>query len=151
MGTESHTLPAMLGKPKGHPVYRFDRGLSAAELRGLQPDIDEAMGAPEEGAGSEDEEEEEEEVDPPPVPRPARKIPVKTKADERFSGGDRWPPAPAGKGVWLLAEGPDIGKEVDLVAALWCVWAVEVFTPLPRRCWRFAGSRSPSCLSTRRK
>ena len=118
MGTEAHTLPAMLGKPKGHPVYRFDRGLSAAELRGLQPDIDEAMGAPEEGAGSEDEEEEEEEVDPPPVPRPARKIPVKTKADERFSGGGRWPPAPAGKGVWLLAEGPDIGKEVDLVAGV---------------------------------
>ena len=55
MGTEAHTLPAMLGKPKGHPVYRFDRGLSAAELRGLQADIDEAMGVPEEGAGSEDE------------------------------------------------------------------------------------------------
>ena len=118
MGTEAHTLPAMLGRPKGHPVYRFDRGLSAAELRGLQPDIDEAMGVPEEGAASEDEEEEEEEVDPPPVPRPARKIPVKTKADERFSGGGRWPPSPAGKGVWLLAEGPDIGKEVDLVAGV---------------------------------
>ena len=119
MGSEAHTLPAMLGKPKGHPVYRFDRGISAAELRGLQPEIDKAMGVSVDEAEDEDEEEEEEEeVDTPPARKPARRAPVKKRPDECFGGEGRWPPMPAGKGVWLLAEGPDIGKEVDLVTGV---------------------------------
>ena len=118
IGTEAHTLPATLGKPKGHPVYRFDRGLSAAELRGLQPEINKAMGVPEGGPASEEEEEEEEEVDPNPVRQPAKRATVKKKPAELSGGEGRLPPAPVGKGVWLLAEGPDIGKEVDIVTGV---------------------------------
>ena len=55
---------------------------------------------------------------PTPVRKPARRTPVKKKPDELFGGEGRWPPAPAGEGVWLLAEGPDIGKEVDLVTGV---------------------------------
>ena len=118
IGTEAHTLPATLGKPKGHPVYRFDRGLTATELRGLRPEIDKAMEVPDGAPAEEEEEEEEEEVDPKPIKKPAVRASVKKKPAD-FSGGEgRWPPAPIGKGVWLLAEGPDIGKEVDLVTGV---------------------------------
>ena len=119
MGTEAHTLPATLGKPKGHPVYRFDRGLSAAELRGAQPEIDKAMGVPEaeEESEEEEEEEEEDEVEPRPARKPAR-APAKKKPAGHTGGEGKWPAKPDGEGAWLLAEGPDIGKEVDLVAGV---------------------------------
>ena len=42
--SEVHVPPPPFGKPRGHPVYRFERAVSASKVKGLSAEIDEMAG-----------------------------------------------------------------------------------------------------------